>query len=344
MAVVRVFLCTYRRNELLRRAVASLLAQTFTDWVCELHNDDPGDPFPAKLVNDLGDPRISAVTHQSNLGPTRTFNLMYRGGVRERYVSLLEDDNWWGPDFLDRVTREMDCRPSVQVGWANMRLWEELPDGSWRDTGRCVWNETVSEEPILMGWPDRRQLRGAIHSNGAMLVRSDHLEELRVPDSTPFSAVEAVRERRFRFPILFVPTPLANFALTRTTSRGNDRTLWGQAQALLAASFFRHVHLAPEILRDVWEAARRSSPPTTNALISSGLLERRARYTLKYARVRDWVRFVASLVRRPLTTLRVLKAKTAMPEVWATLDASTCATHEQAGSPTCFAANQGAVV
>lgn len=46
MAICRVYLCTYRRNNLLSRALNSLLAQTFKDWVCELHNDDPEDSFP----------------------------------------------------------------------------------------------------------------------------------------------------------------------------------------------------------------------------------------------------------------------------------------------------------
>ena len=50
MAKVRVYLLTYRRNHLLPRALKSLLAQSFTDWVCELHNDDPADLFPARLA------------------------------------------------------------------------------------------------------------------------------------------------------------------------------------------------------------------------------------------------------------------------------------------------------
>ena len=46
LADVRVYLFTYRRNHLLPRALRSLVAQTHTNWVCELHNDDPADPFP----------------------------------------------------------------------------------------------------------------------------------------------------------------------------------------------------------------------------------------------------------------------------------------------------------
>ena len=68
MARVRIYLPTYRRPALLPRALASLRAQTFTDWVCELHNDDPEDPAPGQLLAGLGDPRITLVTHKRNLG------------------------------------------------------------------------------------------------------------------------------------------------------------------------------------------------------------------------------------------------------------------------------------
>jgi len=65
---------------------------------------------------------------------------MYQGGRKERYLSLLEDDNWWGPDFLSTMVREMDARSEVQVGWANMRIWQELTDGTWVDTKTHFWD------------------------------------------------------------------------------------------------------------------------------------------------------------------------------------------------------------
>jgi len=58
MALIRIFLLTYRRPALLPRALNSLLSQTFTDWVCELHNDAPEDDGPSQLLNKINDPRI----------------------------------------------------------------------------------------------------------------------------------------------------------------------------------------------------------------------------------------------------------------------------------------------
>ena len=60
MARLRIFLLTYRRPHLLRRALNSLLEQSMTDWVCELHNDAPDDDSPRTLLDELApkDPRI----------------------------------------------------------------------------------------------------------------------------------------------------------------------------------------------------------------------------------------------------------------------------------------------
>src|SRR5262245_17316131 len=115
-ASVRVFVPTYRRPSLLPRALDSLRAQTFADWTCEVHNDDPGDRFPAELVRVLRDPRIELRCHERMLGAVATFNLLYRP-TAEPFSSLLEDDNWWEADFLDTMVREMRARPDVTVAW-----------------------------------------------------------------------------------------------------------------------------------------------------------------------------------------------------------------------------------
>ena len=54
MAICKVYFPTFRRPQLLVRAVNSLLHQNFDDWVCELHNDDPIDSFPGELIDRIG--------------------------------------------------------------------------------------------------------------------------------------------------------------------------------------------------------------------------------------------------------------------------------------------------
>lgn len=233
MARCRVYLFTYNRNDLLPRAVNSLLNQTFTEWVCEVHNDAPDNAFPSQFIASLNDDRFVVHSHSSNLGGTVSFNMAFAGCL-EDYVSILEDDNWWQPAFLERMTGVMDYNNEVSVAWSNMRLWQEKPGGQWEDTGRTTWPGNKNE---FFNWPQMRQAMACLHSNGAMMLRSKDAHNYIVPGNTLFNAIELVRERTFRHPICLVAEPLANFAITLTTNRTNNKYHWIANQLMLLASY-----------------------------------------------------------------------------------------------------------
>jgi len=77
MATVKVFIPTYRRNNTLVRSIDSLLKQTFANWICEVHNDDPADEYPESYVAGLNDTRFSIINYPVNLGAVKTFNLSF---------------------------------------------------------------------------------------------------------------------------------------------------------------------------------------------------------------------------------------------------------------------------
>jgi len=303
MALCRVYLSTYRRTKLLPRALDSLLAQTFRDWVCELHNDDPSDRFPAELISRVGDPRITVVDHPRNLGPTASFNLFFKR-ISEPFFTLLEDDNWWEPDFLETMISTLSAYPQVQVSWANMRYWQEQPDGTWSDTGCNIW-ETKETEPRLMDWPDRRQIYGALHSNGAMLARSN-FEYFTVPDSTNFGAIEAFRERTFAHPLLFIPRRLANFAVTRTTARPGDAAAWIHTVTVLSGTFISEVDLSRERIAALWAEARKSAR-WTHVLFLCAWHFAGCRSILREASWSDWLWTLAFSGRHPRRMWQVLR-------------------------------------
>jgi glycosyltransferase involved in cell wall biosynthesis len=322
MAICRVYLCTYRRNDTLPRALESLRRQTLTDWVCELHNDAPDEPFPAAYVQNLGDPRITVVNHEKNLGPTRTFNLVYRS-VPESFVSLLEDDNWWEDNFLEVMVAAMNTHPEVDVAWANMRIWRESPAGEWSDTGSRVWPEDTEGVPRLFVFPNKRQIIGALHSNGAMLVRTRRISEYQIPECTTFAAVEPVRERAFRFPIMLVPQALGNFSVTQGTAQSKNLGDWEHVQLLLAASYLRHVAVNRKELQKLWQEYRTGPVRETDVLLLAGLLFSGCRYVLRYARVRDILLLIASYLRHPRKAIRVVRQLRKQKDLWHFLDRCT---------------------
>src|ERR1039457_2447509 len=174
MASIRVYLLTCRRPHLLRRALRSLMAQTFTDWACELHNDAPEDNAPARLLAELapGDARFTYHLHDPQWGPVTSFNHCFRAGS-EPYAALLEDDNWWEPMLLATLHSAIADQPAVALAWANMRVWRENDDASWTDTGSTVW--PTGAKLRHFDWPVLLQAFDGLHSNGAIDRKSTRL-------------------------------------------------------------------------------------------------------------------------------------------------------------------------
>ena len=94
-AKVATVVATYRRPELLCRAVQSALAQTVRDHVVIVIDDAGGLP---ELPDD---PRLFAVSLTAN---TAIAGVVRNVGIRlsrSKYIAFLDDDNEWEPNHLD---------------------------------------------------------------------------------------------------------------------------------------------------------------------------------------------------------------------------------------------------
>jgi glycosyltransferase involved in cell wall biosynthesis len=314
MAFIKIYLPTYRRHQLLPRAIRSLREQTFADWRCEVHNDDPDDPFPGELVAGINDDRISVVNHTQRLGGAATMNAFY-APAEEAFVSILEDDNWWEPEFLKEMVVAAERNPHVTVLWANMRLWKECPDGSFAFTGKTTYPEEGSAYKEFR-WPDSRQIMGAVHSNGACLIRSRMGGDYRIPDVPLAANIELFRERIFPEPLLLVRKPLANFSITMATDRSANDWSYGVAMALSTAAFFREAQWPLDRLDRVFYEGRKRNPPPTNNFLNAALIDRGSHYFFRIATFKELLRWIVGLAKRPRFLLRLLRAKKNHREWW----------------------------
>lgn len=234
MSKCRVYLFTYNRNNLLPRAVESIRKQTFEDWICEVHNDNPDDKFPEDYISAVGDERFIMKIHPQNLGAVKSFNLAF-AGCGEAYAAILEDDNWWEPTFLEEMTSLLDTETKVNVAWSNMFLWKELENGGWENTGKTTW--PVDETVETFQWPSLAQAMSALHSNSALLYRGKNAGSYAAPENSLLNAIELIRERSFEHPLCLNHKPLSNFAITLATHRTNDAYTWIATQIMLLANF-----------------------------------------------------------------------------------------------------------
>lgn len=319
---VRVLLATFRRSHLLPRALESLRQQTFTRWVCEVHNDDPDDTAPAEIVHAVGDRRIVYVPHRENWGLTRTLNAVFDDGP-EPFVALLEDDNWWEPGLLEKLLKALHAEPEADVAWSNMRLWREEPDGTWTNLQQTTWPVPPTPGVQRFTWPQKVHVTGHLHSNGAALIRRRQHARYRIPTGVVAGSTEAIRERAFAFPLLLIEEPLANFAITRRTARPKGRIAFFQQQVLLAATFFRHVAPIEPLASAIWNEARHGSARSTHVLVIAWMLSRTRNKWRRFISPQDWLWFAAWAIRHPLDCFRALRSLHELPELWSYLDRNT---------------------
>ncbi len=294
MISCRIYFFTYKRDYLLPRAIQSLISQTFKNWICEVHNDCPGNSYPADYILSLNDPRFVIKDHAENLGPVASFNLAF-AGCAETYASILEDDNWWEPEFLSEMIGVMQARPQLNILWSNMRLWQEKSGNNWEDTGRTTW--PVTDGVTFFPWPRPRQALSGLHATGAMLYKGMHANNYAVPPGLLINAVELIRERSFEHPIALLGKPLANFAITISTVRSADPYQWIAVQIMLLASFVV-TSPNPELAFKESLVFNRTQKPTpvANFFLANILVQKNNRL-YKYFNCSDWLTIVRWLLR-----------------------------------------------
>lgn len=108
---VSVVIPTYNRSAFLNQAIRSVLAQTFSAFELVVADNASTDDT-ASMVASFADPRVRYFQHDHNRGMVPNWNAGM-AQTRGRSVALLEDDNWWDPDFLARTVAVMANRPEV---------------------------------------------------------------------------------------------------------------------------------------------------------------------------------------------------------------------------------------
>ena len=143
--LVSIGVPTYNRVAGMRRAVESVLAQTYTNWEL-LISDNASTDDTAEEVARLAasDERISVVTQPRNLGPTGNFNQVLTGR-RGDYVLIVADDDWIAPNYLEECVGLLERDPSVAVAGG--------ADVYFRDGEEYVRGPAVD---VLHGSPGRR--------------------------------------------------------------------------------------------------------------------------------------------------------------------------------------------
>ncbi len=120
-----IVLATHNPNmALLERQLASITAQTVTDWECLVFDDASVAPVRAELEGLLAaDPRFRLLRAQQHLGHYRAFEHLLAAADRDVPVFLCDQDDRWSPAKMQVMLAELDR--SAAAVFSAMRVVDE---------------------------------------------------------------------------------------------------------------------------------------------------------------------------------------------------------------------------
>jgi len=122
MASVDIIIATYKRHELLQKALASIAAQSFPHWRCWIAEDGESRETYDAVQPFLRDHRFVYLPGKHAGFPAVPRNRGIRQG-NAPYVALLDDDDFWLPEKLEHQVGFLDKHPACALLGCNAFLW-----------------------------------------------------------------------------------------------------------------------------------------------------------------------------------------------------------------------------
>lgn len=119
--LVSIGITTYRRPDLLRQCVLSILSQDFSDFEILVGNDAAGEDITAQQLG-IDDPRLQIVNHERNRREIGNMNELLRI-ASGRYFMWLADDDLLHPDFLRRARTLLAAQNFPPCYYSSYRLF-----------------------------------------------------------------------------------------------------------------------------------------------------------------------------------------------------------------------------
>jgi glycosyltransferase involved in cell wall biosynthesis len=208
MPAVSVILPTLTRLDFLRRAIESVLAQTYEDFEIVVVVDGPS-PDVAAFVSSHPDRRLRLVQRERNGGVAAARNSGLEA-AHGRYVALLDDDDIWLPEKLARQVPLLDAGADV----VHSLVYVADGDGNVYDapTQRGF---RLFREVAAAGYPYVWLLRRSSYQIGTFVIRRTCFDEVGGFDAelAPMDDLDLVHRLRRRFSLVLVDEPLSKWCI-----------------------------------------------------------------------------------------------------------------------------------
>ncbi len=147
--MITTIIPTYRRPKLLRRAILSVLNQTYKNIQVCVFDNASGDET-ASVVAELAriDDRVKYFCHHENIGPLKNY-VFGLNSIETPFFSLFADDDLLLPNFYEDAMSDFDKHPEA--------MFVSLSTAIADPKGRVHWESTAAFKEGLLMPPDGLQ-------------------------------------------------------------------------------------------------------------------------------------------------------------------------------------------
>ncbi len=155
-ARVTVIMPTYDQAAFIRRAIASLMAQTMADWELIIVNDGSPDATERLIWPLVDDPRITYTAHERNQGLGAALNSGLRLAAAP-VVAYLPSDDLYHPEHLAALLAALDANPGAILAYTGVRHhYNRYADGQIE--GYSLQPVQVAHRRSEQRWRERDEL------------------------------------------------------------------------------------------------------------------------------------------------------------------------------------------
>ena len=125
MPAFSILVATYNHEKFIKGCIQSVIGQTFPGWEMIILDDGSTDNT-GSICREwaAADPRIQYI-YQSNKGILRLFETNNHGLEisKGKYISILEGDDFWEKDKLQKQFDALESHPEVVLCWGRVRAF-----------------------------------------------------------------------------------------------------------------------------------------------------------------------------------------------------------------------------
>ncbi|MDD3157095.1 glycosyltransferase [Anaeromusa sp.] len=212
MPAVSVLMCAYNHQAYVKEAVASVVAQSFSDWEMIIVDDGSTDGTAEEILK-IKDPRIRLLRFAHNRGVGEAAKVCLQE-ARGQYIASLNSDDAFEPDKLERQVAFLQKNKQYVAVLSQVRLVDEAGQ-SFVDARHPYMRLFRQPNRSRQEWLNRFFYGGNCLCQSSMLIRRECYQELGGYDSRLAQVMDLDFWIRFckQYELYVLPAELTVFRL-----------------------------------------------------------------------------------------------------------------------------------